>query len=124
MYDMKKALLSDKFRMYLSLALCGLGTVLILAMYIGGNDEKILYNSILFTFIVLINRLRNAMIHKKKSSKYLYFSEICFAIYLVVIAISGQKYLLWAKLLMIPSVIIMFIQTFGLRAKKDITVKS
>jgi hypothetical protein len=105
--------LSIKHRAIILLLLYILGTIGFLTMYSKNNSNSLLFNSILFVILILIGRIANGFsINPKRMLKYLYISEICFAIYLGLIIFFKEDYLSTYKLLYLPSVIISIVQCF------------
>ena len=118
MYKIKQLFLSDKFKFFLILALCGIGTIWILAMYIGNNDNNIIFYSVLFLLVIIINRVKNLLCDQSISSIYLYLSEFCFVTYVILNIINTEHFFGVSKLLLIPSMVIAVIQMFKLIRKE------
>ena len=105
-----------------TIALIGLYTIGMLGfalMYLLEKENSSLYHSILFAIVVCINRLSVEFhTHKEKVMKFIYISELCFAIYMFFIFFYGDQYFTLYKLLIVPSVVLSILQIFLLKRLK------
>ncbi len=96
-----------------------IGVLSTLIIYLFDYVDSIFFHSFLFLIVLIINRLANQFhIFKEKIIKYLYFSELCFVIYLIFVVINGSNHFLQYKLLIVPSVLLSIFQIFGLKRIK------
>jgi len=97
--------------LFILFALYLLGSVSIALMYIFGIENNIIYHSIFFLIIILINQHSMRFYqHKNKINQFLFFSIFPFVVYLLLVALLGNKYFLQYKLLFLSPIFLSFYQ--------------
>jgi CDP-diglyceride synthetase len=89
--------------------------ITLLGIHIFGYTKSIFLHLILFLLVILLNRvLNNFKTSKINISNFLYFSEICFIIFLTLILIFKDDYFTQYKLLILPSLTLSIFLSFKL----------
>lgn len=93
-----------------------LGAGAIVVMYLYDFADHSAFNIGLFLLVIGINRLAYSFQrHKGKVRNFLYFTEACFILFLILILLLGEQYFTQYKLLWVPAIILSIIQVFGLK---------
>lgn len=88
-----------------------LGTISIVLIYVFGVENSIIYHSIFFLIVILINTQSMRFYqHKNKLKQFLFLSIFPFCIYLLLIILIKEKYFLQYKLLITLPTLLSFYQ--------------
>lgn len=92
---------------------------ILLSMYLLGYTQNPLFNAVLFLSVIVLNRMLN--VFQKNSDRYkkiMYATEILFLMFLLLLVFLHDNYFMQYKLLMIPSLLLSLVQSFGLKVVK------
>lgn len=97
-----------------------IGIILIFILsYLTLYNDLILWTS-LFTVTLIINRISLDFSKIKETAKFLYFSEVCFVAYIILLFVLKNNHFTLYKLLIIPSVVLSIYYIFKFkRVKKE-----
>jgi hypothetical protein len=88
---------------------------ILLGIYLLDFSKNLFLHLILFISIILLNRILNIFQKiKNRLIKFIYTTEICFIVFLLMLVFLKENYFIQYKLLILPSLILSIIQTFGL----------
>ena len=92
----------------------------IISIYLFEQEHTILFHTLLFVIVLFINRLSvDFYIHKEQMMNYIYFTELCFLIYLFCVFFYENNYFTMYKLLIVPSIVLSIVQLFKSKQIKN-----
>ena len=117
----KKFYLPIKSKALLMIFMYVIATIGILRITVDNHADSILFHSIVFMIVLIINRLSNGfLMNHEKMKKYMYVSETCFVLYILFVFISGSENFLLYKLFIIPSILLSIYQSFRMKRIKSL----
>lgn len=92
---------------------------ILLGIYLLDFSKNLFLHLILFLSIILLNRILNEFQKtKNRFIKFIYTTEMCFIVFLLMFFILKENYFIQYKLLVLPPLILSIIQTFSLKKMK------